>query len=245
MLAYAPLTSTLVSEIEVSPTNRVSRKDEKPIEPPRVENAVISADGLWLATIDGREGDNDFERESYLKFWQWDPSSSTWNLNSRIDRPHGVHRITALCFATSPEYPLLLSTGEDGNMKIWRIRISRQKGEKESASDFKHIRPFSLSNRSWIVFWVCRSILGYRSLVPTTATCSPDGSLFVVAFGEIVTVYEMASNTLLTTLTTPATRDVCNLAFVGSSGRYLAASGRRAVVVWDLLTSSSKLFSTS
>ena len=76
-----------------------------------------------MATIDGREADGGFERESYLKIWQWDAASSTWNLNSRIDRPHGIHKVTALLFAVAPEHPFLVSTGEDGNVKVWRIRI--------------------------------------------------------------------------------------------------------------------------
>ncbi|KIJ54655.1 hypothetical protein M422DRAFT_24559 [Sphaerobolus stellatus SS14] len=220
LLAYSPSTSTLISEIEVSPSNRVSRKEEKSLDPSRVEKAVISPDGLWLATIDGREPDGDFEREAYLKIWQWDVPSSTWNLNSRIDRPHGIHKVTALLFAAAAGYPYLVSTGEDGNVKVWRVRtVSGKKGEKE-------------------VFWVCRSTQGYRSQVPHCAACSPDGSLLAIAFGSTVAVYELSTNAQRLTLKTPETRNISNVIFIGGSGRFIAVSYWRGLVVWDLITGS-------
>ena len=132
LLLYAPLTSTLLTELEVSPSNRVSRKDEKPIEPSRVDRVAASHDGHWLATIDAREGGVDFERETYMKIWQWDATSSTWTLNSRIDRPHGTRRVHALTFAPARDQPILVSTGDDGNIKMWRTATSyNNKGEQE------------------------------------------------------------------------------------------------------------------
>ncbi|KIJ26465.1 hypothetical protein M422DRAFT_272448 [Sphaerobolus stellatus SS14] len=65
----------------------------KSLNPSRVEKAVISPEGLWLATIDSRGPDCDFEREAYFKTCQWDVPSSTWNLNNRIDRPRGIHKV--------------------------------------------------------------------------------------------------------------------------------------------------------
>ena len=47
---YSPLTSKLLSEIEISPSNRVSRRDEDPLEPCRVELTSVSDGGDWMAT---------------------------------------------------------------------------------------------------------------------------------------------------------------------------------------------------
>jgi NET1-associated nuclear protein 1 (U3 small nucleolar RNA-associated protein 17) len=122
---------TLISELEVSPSNRISRRDKEEIESSRVEHAVIDPSGEWMATIDRRENEDEFSTELYLKIWQW--SESTWALNSRIDRPHGSHDVVVTGF--SPQHSsrgdqLLMTTGLDGNVKTWCIKSLRMKDEK-------------------------------------------------------------------------------------------------------------------
>ena len=67
------MTSKLLSELEVSPSNRISRRDEKALEPCRVEVSAVSDSGDWMATLDTREGEDSFRGEVYLKMWSWDP----------------------------------------------------------------------------------------------------------------------------------------------------------------------------
>jgi NET1-associated nuclear protein 1 (U3 small nucleolar RNA-associated protein 17) len=126
---YSPISSTLVSELEVSPSNRVSRRDEKPIDPCRIGQINISPSGDWLATIDTREGDESSHGESYLKIWWWDRKAGFWILNTRIDRPHGLEKVTDVAFSPSSEGrpALLVTTGADGNTKTWRIRTAKDK----------------------------------------------------------------------------------------------------------------------
>jgi len=124
---YSPSSSKLISELEVSPSNRVSRRDEKPLEPSRVDRAVISPSGEWMATIDAREGDDTFRGEIHLKIWLW--KSGCWILNTRIDRPHALKKITAAVFnpGTRKSQLSLVTTGQDGNIKIWRIQNVKEK----------------------------------------------------------------------------------------------------------------------
>lgn len=124
---YSPSAFALVAELEVSPSNRVSRREEKILEPARVERAVISSSGEWMATIDRREGDESFRSEMYLKIWYWDKKTTFWILNTRIDRPHGLEKVTSLSFRPGVEDEQLVTTGEDGNVKAWRIRRTRNK----------------------------------------------------------------------------------------------------------------------
>jgi len=123
-----------MSELEVSPSNRVSRRDEKMLEPSRVEQAVVSSSGEWLATIDSREGDEYFRGEVHLKVWRWESSTGLWNLNTRIDRPHGPARVTSIVFSPCDSSgDILMTSGEDGNVKSWRIRSITNK--KTGTSD--------------------------------------------------------------------------------------------------------------
>ena len=135
--AYSPSSSKLISELEVSPSNRVSRRDEKMLEPSRVEQAVVSSSGEWLATIDSREGDECFRGEVHLKVWRWESLTGLWTLNTRIDRPHGPARVTSIVFSPSGSSGnILVTSGEDGNVKSWRIRTVANKRTGTSDGGF-------------------------------------------------------------------------------------------------------------
>ena len=132
---YSLETSTVNYELEVSPSNRTSRREDKPVEPSRVEQCVISSSGHWMATVDTRENDGDFRAEIYLKLWVWNDKSAVWVLNTRIDKPHMDKKITSLEFSPghAEDMPLqLVTTGEDGIVKVWRLRDQKLKtGERE------------------------------------------------------------------------------------------------------------------
>ncbi|RDX51076.1 WD40 repeat-like protein [Lentinus brumalis] len=216
---FAPSSSKLLSELEVAPSNRVSRRDDKPLQPARIEHTVLSDGGDWMATVDTREGDELFKPEIYMKIWQWDRKSSSWILNTRIDRPHGSKRVSGIAFRPgmrSADHLLLATVGEDGNIKTWRIRSVKTKSEVEE-------------------FWVARSTLRFRTETPTDVSWSPDGSLLAVSVGSHIAIYEPNTNALCQVLTCPDVATVSGVHFVGSSGRYLAVSGARDIFLWDLV----------
>jgi NET1-associated nuclear protein 1 (U3 small nucleolar RNA-associated protein 17) len=76
-----------------------------------------------MATLDAREGDDLFHGEAYLKFWKWDKASAHWTLNTRIDKPHGQKGVGAMSFSSAPSC-LLVTTGQDGIIKLWRLRVT-------------------------------------------------------------------------------------------------------------------------
>lgn len=133
---YSPSTSTLVSELEVSPSNRVSRRDEDPLEVSRVEHVVLSSCGLWMATLDARNGEVGYPHEIFLKIWAWSEKSSEWSLHSRIDQPHENSHVSNISFSPqSGQNPLYLSScSEDGTLKIWRLTWKNKNGASASLS---------------------------------------------------------------------------------------------------------------
>lgn len=62
----------------------------------------------------------------------------------------------------------------------------------------------------------------------------------IVAQGPFVTLWDPASNALINTLSCPEVVTVLDVASIGPHGRYLAVSGARGVVLWDLVLGSSK-----
>ncbi|KAK0456061.1 WD40-repeat-containing domain protein [Armillaria borealis] len=217
---YSPTSSKFVSELEVSPSNRVARKDEKPLEPAKIERTVVNSSGEWMATIDRREGDSNSHGEIYLKFWWWDRKAGFWILNTRIDRPHGLSKVTDIAFSPSRDSAsmLLATTGEDNNIKTWSVRTSKDK----SASDF----------------WAVRSTFSFRSQTPTSVSWALDASLLAVSLGIYIVLYDPITCTSQRILTTPECPEVSSNYFVGTSGRYLAVVGGHDVALWDLVLQS-------
>lgn len=171
---YAPSTSTLIAELEVSPSNRVSRRDDIPIEPSRVEYSVVSSSGKWMATIDGRVGDDSFRGEVYLKIWWWDPKSGFWILNTRIDRPHGLERVTSIAFSPDVKNRLslqLVTVGDDCTVRTWRLRTMT---DKNSEIEGKSVLICASMERNLIIC-VSRRVLGgpFKFWLPrrTADTC--------------------------------------------------------------------------
>ena len=123
---YSVANSAFMSSVEIVPYNRVSRRDNKPLEISRVSIVSVSDAGEWIATVDGKEGENKHDSNVQLKFWRW--SSSTWSLNTRIYQPHSSARTIAISFSPDTASSLMLATaGLDGTVKVWCLR-----------RDFKH-----------------------------------------------------------------------------------------------------------
>ena len=117
-----------------------------------------------MATVDSRIGDEGFRPEVYLKIWWWDRKSGFWILNSRINRPHGLNEVTSISFSPvlAKEKILLVTTGEDKQVKTWRLRTNvDRKGEVEGTAFFSVLHHHGL-NLSWQTF-------GFRDLRSTIA----------------------------------------------------------------------------
>ncbi|KAF7303325.1 WD40 repeat-like protein [Mycena kentingensis (nom. inval.)] len=216
---FSPLSGGLVSELEVSPSNRVSRRDEKPIEPCRVERIAVCPAGDWLASIDGRDGDEDVHGESYLKIWSRDHKAGFWILNTRIDRPHGLEKVTSLAFSPSQDgqAPSLATAGADGSVKTWRTQMVKQKtGVSE-------------------VFWIVRSSYNVQNGPPLLVSWSPDGSLLAVTLPRKVMLFAPSTNQPVHTLAYPECSRFESTNFVGKGGRYIAVAGETDVLLWDLV----------
>jgi len=101
-----------------------------------------------MATIDSREGDEAFRGEVYLKIWRWNTQTGFWILNTRIDRPHGLERVTSVAFSPEVKDRLALhlaTTGNDRAVKIWRLRTTTEKNGDVEGLLFLLMFSFSLT----------------------------------------------------------------------------------------------------
>lgn len=140
---FSPDLQTSILELEVSSSNRVSRTEDKAVDPARVERAVFSQGGdgaEYMATSEKRDADEEEggEEERVIKVWRWEETAKSYSLITRLPNPHSSN-ITSLAFSPVPVnvFPgdkttalMLLSTGEDGSARIWREKRVRFKSGK-------------------------------------------------------------------------------------------------------------------
>ena len=84
-------------------------------------------------------------------------------------------------------------------------------------------------------FWINRASFSLRSDVPTNACWSADGSLLAVSSSRQIALYNPDSSVQLMSLASPDARRIERVCFVGPSSRYVVASGKQSLVVWDLI----------
>ncbi|OWZ80139.1 NET1-associated nuclear protein 1 (U3 small nucleolar RNA-associated protein 17) [Cryptococcus neoformans Tu401-1] len=239
-----PIASTVLFDLEVVPSNRVSRREEKELEPVKVEKVAFSEEqdgkSMWMATMEGREGD---EGEGggmvkNLKMWKW--MDDRYLVNTQFPRPHGTSDISSVIFSPTPSVPgasshsvsapnpYLLTTSNDGVARIWRVRQSR-KSEQGKVSAKK---PIIVE-----LYWSCRSTFNYRNLPIRASAFSPDASILALSHGSVVSLWDVSSNILLKVLDSGLTSDIMTIGFIGKEGRWLVGTGKGSgVAVWDLLS---------
>ena len=150
---YSPAHQSSILELEVAPSNRVSRAADKEVDPVRVELAALGTsfnETGWLATAERREAD---EEEGAavartIKVWRWDASLRTYVLTTRLEAPHKAD-VGSLAFspvpvtlpgAAQPTLLLLSTSAADGVARLWREKRTRFKSGKVEGEPF-FIRP--------------------------------------------------------------------------------------------------------
>ena len=194
------LTRTKVTDLNMGPESNT-------IEEPNVLYMQISTDGSWLATVDEwtppprdltfaafdkahMVEEENFRKETYLKFWSWNDESKIWELVSRIDEPHssrsrnpyeerGIYGLVS-----DPSSVGFSTIGTDGFVKVWRPNVRRRNGLAVRSKDGR-----SLTS------WRCKHVvpLEIDELVTQSKdqgaklAYSQDGSILVGAFQSSAT----------------------------------------------------------
>ncbi|WVR05059.1 hypothetical protein IAU60_002071 [Kwoniella sp. DSM 27419] len=239
-----PVASTVLFDLEVAPSNRISRRDEKQLEPVAVEKVAFSnaqhGQSVWMATMEGRKGD-DAEGGGLvknLKLWKW--TDERYLVNTQFPRPHGTNNVTSVVFSPVPEpvsdsstgspvaMPYLLTASADGTAKLWNVRQSRKSQQGKVSAKKPEIVE---------LHWSCRSTFDYRGMPIYDAAFSSDATIVALAHGNVVTLWDVESNIMLKVLDTASGMDIRQISFVGTDGRYLVGTGeKKGVVSWDLLS---------
>lgn len=221
-----------VASLDVVNRNLVSRTDGGQQLVSRVEQFCFSQSGKWLATID-RMVNAEVTDSMTLRVFQWNEGTATYQLNTRIEQPH-KERVVSMGFVpkTNPTEPAMLVTASnDTTFKVWKEKpLPRTHSVKQSKNKGRLLP--QTSN------WSCVLSSSYRGFIPHHLSFSPDGSLLAVAFGQVVTLWEMSSLSLVHTLLHPPPCQPIRFVKFCTGGPYLVAATSEQVYVWNLLTAA-------
>lgn len=171
---------------------------------------------------------NQHSIETSLKFWIFRRSSNKYSLNTLIDCPHGNDLVTSIAY--HPFEDIVLTTSDVGEFKIWSL-TERLTSKAFSSASAQKTTPFSADK----YLWTCHSSGSYLDERCNAATFSSDGSVFAVAYGGLVTVWELKSLSLKTTLTFPLQHEkIREMQFLTNSP-YIVGTTNTRLVVWNLL----------
>uniref|UniRef100_A0A671L180 WD repeat-containing protein 75-like n=1 Tax=Sinocyclocheilus anshuiensis TaxID=1608454 RepID=A0A671L180_9TELE len=181
-----------------------------------VVKAAFDIKGYWLATVEER-GQKSSDLEFVLKLWAYDERTQSFVLNTTITAAH-TDRIISMCFSSSEETTMLVTTAEDGQFKAWCQGADADTQQDQS-------------------FWSCDFVGSYHNLTPTNCSFSADSSLLAVSFQEVITIWSPDTWELLTTLCQPpgVVRDLC-FGQLSCSKYLIATTTRNLLCCWNLLT---------
>lgn len=210
---YNYIQDEFVNEVEISSYLKV--RGPNALSESIVDNYQFTSDGTWLCSIEHKK---QVPGTSCMKFWKL-KNGSKWQLHTRVEEPHKDKIVTLI---GHPTIPLFVTISSDKTFKVW------------SQLDITDANT-STSSKTSVYSWYCRSIGTYKSMLPTTATISKDGSLLAVAFNNIITLWNLNNMMLLKEFPLIGTNDpIVNMDFIFKSP-YLAVSTSKKLYMWNLL----------
>ncbi|RNA06715.1 WD repeat-containing 75-like [Brachionus plicatilis] len=153
----------IVNENYISPENL-----NRPNVHTEIECLAFNSDSTWLATVERRD-DSITTPETSLKFWYYDSTTNKFSLNTLVRHPHSFDQVTKIKF--KPNENVLLSCGQDGCFKSWRLT---KKFQSTSSN------------------WVYHTSNGYRDMNPNNVEflTLKNSDFVAVSFNYIVTLWK-------------------------------------------------------
>ena len=210
-----------LTKVDVSPRNRISRRDKQEIIHSHVQYAKLSTDGSWLITVNVRQN-GEFENECYLKFWAYDVDTQRYALNSRVNKPHSLPLTSISLCKPRQGYSLrACTTSEDRSFKVWELQ-DKQKDTSGALSNIEH--------------WTCVFQGAYKGLPCGASDFSDDGSVLAVSFGPVITLWDAYELRLCESICRSSSSDkIEHVAFLNQCPNLVAASTTH-LYYWDMLS---------
>lgn len=224
---YDPYKDRVLQSVVLTERNQVTRTEDEEIPQVVAEQLQFSPTGLELATLHSTAShvatptptptptlqvrQNKGEEQS-LRFWKRRENGSFF-VTTAVDAPHGREPVTSLAFSPSLySGDSAVVTGDaSGEFKVW-------KQSAETAS------------------WYCQSVVRFREEPITAVAFAADGSLLAVAYGHLLTLWDVSTNALRHVISSADGAPIRQVAFPGRTTPFVVLTTRTQVQVWNLLS---------
>ncbi|POM65988.1 WD40 repeat-like protein [Phytophthora palmivora] len=211
---YEPFADRVLQTLLLSERNQVTRTEDEVLPTLQASHSCFSSRGGDLVTLHAptttKRGD-----EQALRFWTRRVDGSFF-VNTAVDAPHGRTRVTSMAFSPSQNGDCVVTADVKGDFKVWQ-KVATEAG---GAS------------------WNCQSVVRFRDEPVTAVSFARDGSLLAVAYGNKLTLWDVATHSLRRVIPSADGQKITQIVFPGINSPYVVAVTKNQVQVWSLLSLS-------
>jgi NET1-associated nuclear protein 1 (U3 small nucleolar RNA-associated protein 17) len=225
---YDAYKDRVLQSVVLTERNQVTRTENEEIPRVIAEHVRFSSNGHDMVTLhtnvydDDEEEEEDKEKEEQaLRFWKRRADGS-FVVNTAIDAPHGSAHVTCVAYSPSPFEECVATCDVRGEFKIWK-----QVREVRDATTH--------SSNPTTIMWHCQSVVKFRDARITAVAFASDGSLLAVAYGHLLTLWDVSTNALKQVISSADGQVIRDVTFTGRASPFVVLTTSTQVQVWNLL----------
>ncbi|TMW69027.1 hypothetical protein Poli38472_001183 [Pythium oligandrum] len=240
---YEPYKDRVLFSVPLTERNQVTRTEDEVMPQILAEQIAFSVDGMELVTLhravypdEEEEEEEDDEQEQALRFWKRRENGSFY-VHTAIDAPHGGSRVSAMAYSPSPYNECVVTGDVNGEFKVWKKTTVVTAASAQGNNPQKQ-QPQQITNEVSTTVWHCQSVVKFRESAISTIAFAKDGSLLAVAYGHLLTLWDISTMALRGVLSSADGQRIKRVLFPSASSPYVVVLTDDELQVWNLLTLS-------
>ncbi|GMF36533.1 unnamed protein product [Phytophthora fragariaefolia] len=211
---YEPFADRVLQTLLLSERNQVTRTEDEVLPVLQASHSCFSSRGNALVTLHAPSVAKNGEEQA-LRFWTRRVDGSFF-VNTAVDAPHGRALVTSVAFSPSSYGDCVVTADEQGDFKVWKKN----------------------SNEGGGFSWHCQSVVRFRDEPVTAVGFARDGSLLAVAYGNKLTLWDVATHSLRRVIPSADGQKIRQIVFPGENSPFVVIVTANQVQVWNLLSLS-------
>ncbi|RLN94464.1 hypothetical protein BBJ28_00005388 [Nothophytophthora sp. Chile5] len=209
---YEPFADRVLQTLLLSERNQVTRTEDEVLPSLQASHTCFSSRGDDLVTLHASTTATSGEDQA-LRFWTRRVDGSFF-VNTAVDAPHSLAQVTSVAFSPSPAGDCVVTADALGDFKVWQKTASVAGGTA----------------------WHCQSVVRFRDEPVTAVAFARDGSLLAVAYGNKLTLWDVATHALRRVLPSADGLTIRQVVFPGANSPFVVLVTEKQLQVWSLLS---------
>ncbi|KAJ0400814.1 hypothetical protein ATCC90586_001977 [Pythium insidiosum] len=248
---YAPYKDRVVLSVLLTERNQVTRTEQETLPQILAERVAFSPNGQTLVTLHRPYSDDEAHEpsaargdEQALRFWKRREDGSFF-VHTAVDAPHGTADVTALAFSPSTFHDCVVTGDRRGEFKIWKktpvaVSTAADQQQQQQQQQQQSHAPSSgaITHDVTTMVWHCTSVVKFRDAPISTIAFARDGSLVAVAYGALLTLWDLSTMALRGVLSSADGAAIRHVEFPSATAPFVVLQTAAEVQVWNLLSLS-------